>query len=176
MDPRKEAICNALAAFIRQRPGFDWHNYGDAASYRADVRAVGKDKQQAETLLTAVRWRDSITAEDMLKAGDGGGRLSIKDNFAIAGNRGPLHFTVDYCTGQYWCTEYRAAVARYLASLLWDHVRDHCMPPPMAGEGDRMYSMFEPGHKSPTAVSGGSWLRAHFRKEFGSAIQRRWFN
>ena len=38
MDPLKQAICDALATFIRTRPGFDPHNYGDAASYRADQR------------------------------------------------------------------------------------------------------------------------------------------
>ncbi len=211
MDPRKEAICNALATFIRQRPGFEYGNYGDAASYRADVRSVGRDKQHAETLLAAVRWRDSITADDMLKAAQAGGRLTIELRASDGANPNlpndaPLPVggvwigEVDYCTGQYWCTEYRAGVARYLASLLWDWTRDHAMPAPIswqvevpAADGGSDYKVvsFEPttaqlarigrrarisGRLYPGNLSAGSWLRAHFRKEFGSAIQRRWFN
>jgi hypothetical protein len=38
---------------------------------------------------------------------------------------------VDYCTGQYFPTEYRAAVARFCASVLWDFVREHAMPTPV---------------------------------------------
>jgi hypothetical protein len=181
MDPRKEAICNALAAFIRQRPGFEYGNYGDAASYRADVRAVGKDKAQAETLLAAVRWRDGITADDMLK--DRGGRLAVKEKPAgrtISGvfiaspvPDAPPVVEVTWCAGQYYCTEYRAGVARYLASLLWDYTRDKCMPAAIVRDGEKFYP-HAPGDKN--GVAGGTWLRAHFRKEFGSAIQRRWFN
>ena len=61
MDTRKEAICNALAAFIRQRPGLEWVNYATSnyaesrRAFFADKRAIERDKRDAETLLRAVR-------------------------------------------------------------------------------------------------------------------------
>lgn len=43
----REAMLTGLRAFIRQRPGFEFGNYGDAVSYRRDVRqafqALGND-------------------------------------------------------------------------------------------------------------------------------------
>lgn len=36
--------------------------------------------------------------------------------------------TVDYCTGQYFPTEYRRAVCAVLASALWDYTRENAMP------------------------------------------------
>ena len=48
----------------------------------------------------------------------------------------PLHGTpheirIDYCTNQYFSVEYRPAVARFCASVLWDWVRDNAMPGPV---------------------------------------------
>ena len=33
-------LLQRLERFIAQRPGFDWHNYGDSASYRADANTA----------------------------------------------------------------------------------------------------------------------------------------
>lgn len=105
----KEQITDALRAFLRQRPGLEWANYGSTASYRADSRSITRDLRDALELLRAVELR-SIPAESMLGTH---GRLTV----------GPR---IDWCTGQYWPVEYRAGVARYLAGLLWDHWRDRC--------------------------------------------------
>jgi hypothetical protein len=63
---------------------------------------------------------------------------------------------LDYCTGQYWPTEYRRAACAVLASALWAYQRDNLKPDPDCRPGDV--------------------LRAHFRKEFGRRIANRWFN
>lgn len=105
----KEQITDALRAFLRQRPGLEWANYGSTASYRAESRSITRDLRHAMELLRAVELR-SIPADAMLGKH---GRLTV----------GPR---IDWCTGQYWPVEYRAGVARYLASLLWDHWRDRC--------------------------------------------------
>jgi hypothetical protein len=177
IDTRKQAICNALAAFIRQRPGLDYRNYGNAADLRAEVRSIGKDLKIAAQLLRAVELAHGITADDMLKAADDGGRLSVY----LDTQNTPLqpgaqwddshNVGVSWCTGQYWPTEYRAGVARYLASLLWSHVRDNCLP---AADGDFTADPC----RSPTyrGQSAGTWLRAHFRREFGRGIADRFFN
>lgn len=63
------------------------------------------------------------------------------------------HF--DYVTGQYWCTEYRAAAAAVLAYALWD-----------AWRADLPDGLDAPGKV----------LREMARRRFGAGIQKRWFN
>ena len=116
---RREQILSALDDFIRQRPGLEAGNYGDAQSYNAEVRSIGKDRKDAFELLAAVGWRDSITADKLLEAAKSAysGRLSI--SFDDQGR-----CVLDYCTGQYFPTEYRRAVCAVLSSALWSYYRD----------------------------------------------------
>ena len=75
----KTALLEALSKFIAQRPGLEWGNYGDATLYRSESRSITKDRHHAETLLRYVALRDSITAEDIVKASKESfsGRLTI---------------------------------------------------------------------------------------------------
>lgn len=43
MEPRKQAILDALDAFVRQRSGMDFRNYGDVTSY-LQTRARPRDR------------------------------------------------------------------------------------------------------------------------------------
>lgn len=119
MEARKQALIDALQRFVAQRPGLEFANYGDVSAYRAEMRSITKDRHHAEELIRAVSWRDSITADDILHAAKHAhsGRLSITET-------APGAFTLDYCTGQYWPTEYRRAVANVLSSALWDYWRE----------------------------------------------------
>lgn len=171
-DTLKTAICDALATWIRQRPGLEFGNYGDVSSYQSEMRSIAKDKRDAETLLQAVRWRDSITAEKLIEAAKHAfsGRLEIKVEkfWQVADGEKTLaaEVKIDYTTGRYWPTEYRKAAAAVLASALWEHARD-------AGNG----SGYAAGFKDQSGREpDGNELRTVFRKEFGSAMQRRWFN
>lgn len=206
MDNLKESVCNALAVWIRQRPGLEYGNYGDAASYRAEIRSIARDKRDAETLLAAVRWRESITGQDIIEAAKGAysGRMTI-----TAHSSGKA--SIDYCTGQYWPTEYRRAAAAVLAGTLWTYARDNMSAParyrvecladtnadgspggyvpatrrefPTAADAET-YAQTVNARRYPSvhAVYGeqrmraGDYLRRKFRDEFGSAMQRRWFN
>jgi hypothetical protein len=147
---KKQQIITALRAFINQRPGLEYGNYGEPTSYRAEVRAIGKDLQQARELLRYVELRDSITADDILDASARAysGRLTIaqRDDGAVA---------VDYCTGQYWPTEYRKAACAVLARAIWDYLRGS-MPAGTSQPGD--------------------YLRVSARREFGRGMASRWFN
>lgn len=203
MDTLKQAICYALATFIRSRPGFEYANYGDAASYRADVRRAARQKRDAETMLAAVRWRDSITGADLIEAARGE-RLTIEATRVEYPNQLPTPYgyrvRIDYCTGQYYPTEYRAGVCRVLANALWNWQREN-MPAPYAHRVNYPDGMVSPAldiHAASEArtlhpaayltdlyripgrpdgsVSAGDWLRRKFRAEFGSALQRRWFD
>lgn len=109
----KEALLQALDAFIRMRPGFDPRNYGDRASYMSDVRRATRDLNHARALL---RWArlSSVRYEDLAAT------MTQRDRLSWDGAR------LDYCTGQYWPVEYRAAVVRALCSAVWAFARDYC--------------------------------------------------
>lgn len=158
----KSEICALLRAFVNQRPGLDYANYGDFSSYRSEVRGITRQRKDALELLRAVELRESITAEDM-RAGFRAfsGRLSL-----VSKNRKPA---LEYCTGQYFPTEYRAAVAAVCASILWAYMRG-CMPEP---KNHHTRDGIEVRYHG---LSAGEWLRRHFRREFGRGIQTRWFN
>ena len=141
----KTQIVLALSAWVSQRPGLDYGNYGDPVAYRAEMRSIGKDLQHARALINYVAWHDSITAEMILKAADNGGRLSfvVRDYGTVA---------IDYCTGQYWPTEYRAAACRLLSSVIWYWLRDNMLDP-----------------------ATGNDIRRQAARELGTSIARRWF-
>ena len=152
---KKQQIIAALRAFVAQRSGMDWHNYNDAASYRSEQREIMRDGKEARELLRAVELRDSITADDIIAASNRAfsGRLSIvgRDDGAVG---------VDYCTGQYFPTEYRKAVCALCASVLWDYTRVNY------GAG------FAQSAGRPVTSSE---LRAQLRREYGRGIASRWF-
>ena len=95
-------IKSALRAFVAQRPGFDYRNYGTVSAYRADQKRAMRDKADALALISAFpdeAARGFLT--DALK-----GRLSLEGDH------------LEYTAGQYYCTEYRAAVCRAVSDAL----------------------------------------------------------
>lgn len=128
-----------LGAFVLQRPGFDWRNYGDATSYRADMREATRQRNDALEMLAAIGWRDSIDANAIRAALQSGGRLTLSDCGRL-----------EYCTGQYYCTEFRAGACRVLSQLLWDYWRE-------------------------SGCTTGDAIRRKARQEFGRGCASRWF-
>ncbi len=157
----KSTIIAALDAWIRQRSGLEFGNYGDVSSYRSEMRSITRDLQHARAMLNYVAWHDSITAEMILDCAKSG-RLSI----VVDGDK----VSIDYCTGQYWPTEYRAAVCRLLSSVVWHWMAENA-PQPVA-----MYNS-ETG-EDVQRINGlriGDYLRKTASKELGTSIARRWF-
>jgi hypothetical protein len=150
----KSKIIDALNRWVSQRPGLDYCNYGDVSSYRAELRSIGKDLQHARALINYVAWHDSITAEMILDAAKSG-RLSIVVTDGTV--------AIDYCTGQYWCTEYRPAVCRLLSSVIWGWMRENA--PVDAG----------PIISHSNLQDVGGYIRKTARRELGTSIARRWF-
>ena len=150
----KQEICALLRAFVNQRPGLDFNNYGCAKSYRAELRKITRQRADALQLLRAVELRDSISAKDLIAPFETAfcGRLSLVET------KGKL--ALNYCAGQYYPTEYRAAVCAVLASVLWGYYREALADPIRKTDG-----------KSP-----GEYIRGCARVEFGRGIQSRWFN
>ncbi len=111
----KPTLTNLIHKFISQRSGIEWRNYmrdgndtAGRAALRADYSRILKHGRDARALLRAVEL-SSITAESITGHLTGGGRLSLE------GER------LEYVTGQYFPTEYRAAVCRILADMLITH-------------------------------------------------------
>jgi len=132
-------ILEALARFVAQRSGIDGRIYGGSReAFLGDYRRIQRDGREARALLRVVELStclpDSILV-DVLKSG----RLTWN------GKR------LDYCAGQYFPTEYRAAACRALASVLWNYW----------GDGGRYTA---------------DQIRAAAKSNLGRGIARRWFN
>ena len=97
-----QEIKSALRAFVAQRPGFDYRNYNTASAYRADQREAAQQKADALALINA--FPDEAARGFLEKHLDGRLRL----------DGGQLEYTA----GQYYCTEYRAAVCRAVSDAL----------------------------------------------------------
>lgn len=171
----KQALIVALRAFVNQRPGLEYGNYGDPVAYRAEMRSITKSRKDALALLASVAWRDSITAEKIIEAAKHAysGRLTITPK-----GEG---FELDYCTGQYWPTEYRNAVCAVLSGALWSYFRDN-MPAPVgmvkrtSGVGTfRTEYEIEAYPFAGKKVSAGDYLRMTAKRELGN-VGARWFN
>jgi len=171
-DELKAQVCDALAAFIRQRPGFETALY-DARTYRQESREASRDRRDAERLLSTVRSWHLIGAKELADASSEAfaGRLAITLPGEVpkySPHVGPAKGVhIEYCAGQYEPTERRAAACQVLARALWEAVREHEMPAPTVDPrtGDRLYG----------GVNAGTYLRKRFRNWFGSKIQKRWF-
>ena len=171
----KSKLIEALHAWINKRPGLDprdyirsWDDKAGRSAYFSEARSITKDLHHARQLLRYVELH-SITAEQILHASkhSAGGRLEIQ----------PLNdgegFSIDYCVGQYWPTEYRRAVCLVLASAVWDYLREN-MPP---ADG---VTVVDIGGKpleieSHRGMSPGDYLRKAARRELGRPIASRFF-
>lgn len=201
MNDRKENLLQALRAFARQRPGLEFGNYGELKAYRAELRSITKDLQHAQELLTAVALRDSITADAIVTASKRAysGRLTITEPK-------PGRFALDYCTGQYFPTEYRPAVCAALSAALWEYAREQTPAPEawrvaswsslsgrdygeacstreeaereLAEKGGQQYGHVQELVPFTDYMKGtpGDWMRWWGRKELGRSIAARWFN
>ena len=142
-------VLQAVRTFARQRPGLEFGNYGDVSAYRAELRGITRDLAEAQTLLGAIE-HTGMTVEELLAGFDAfSGRLTCAEvNGAVR---------LEYCTGQYWPTEYRRAVCAVAASALWQYYRDDFSASAKAGE------------------SAGDAIRRKFRSWFGRGLASRWF-
>ena len=110
----KMTTIEKLTKFVNQRPGLDFSNYGDRSAYRSEMAEITRDRTDYFELLSFAFSRiDNLNEQltDYLQKSSG--RLTLND----AGN-------LEYCTGQYFPTEYRPAANRMLANLIFASYRD----------------------------------------------------
>lgn len=147
---KKENIIQALRKFINQRSGISFADYnsGDWKSSRdaffGDYRPMLREGRDARLLLNWISGRDGITAENIIEASQRAfsGRLTIKP----AGDG----VQIDYTTGQYFPTEYRAAACSVLARVVSDYLL--------------------------ASVYDWAGVQKQVKNEFGRGIFSRWFN
>ena len=159
-DTLKEQRISALYTWIHQRPGLEYGNYGDWKAYQSELRSIRKDLHHARQLLRSVEL-SGITGEELLKAFSAySGRMTWNGK------------ELEYCTGQYWPTEYRRVVCAIAAQALWHYKREHCMPKPVLMHNSETGETVERYQD----LRAGDWLRQSFRREYGRGIQQRWFD
>ena len=118
-DNAKQAV-TAIVAYAAQNPGLEYGNYASGwndksgrAAYYSESRQITKDWHR---VCATVRTLYNVTEADILEASRGAfsGRLQV--------TREGDKIKIDYCTGQYWPTEYRkacASVLEYAAQLAY---------------------------------------------------------
>lgn len=189
METRKQAILAALDKFTRQRAGLEFGNYGDVASYRSEQRSITKDLHHYRELERYVMLRDSITADMLLEAARRAysGRLEIVEPNTPSKYNPCLKSSIvriEYCTGQYFPTEYRRAACAVLSAAIWAWWREHCMPKPAGtitltrgkGEPWQYTSEHDAYVRGKVRMSAGDWLRSNARREFSRGVAVRWFD
>ena len=102
-----------LVKFVAQRPCLEFANYGDSKSYNAESREITKDRNDFyELLCLAQRRIENLESKLTYNLEQTNGRLILKNG------------QLEYCTGQYFPTEYRPAASRILAQLIFNDYRD----------------------------------------------------
>ena len=135
---------NLCRAFIAKRPSLDardyirdWRDAEGRAIYCRESRRITQQLNDARAMLDYCA-SNGVDLTAALRVS--GARLCINANGAL-----------EYHVGQYWPTEYRAAVARAVSSAIWTYWRDQC------------------------GIDTADKLREKARKEFGRGIAARWF-
>ena len=142
----KQEVISDLRAFVAQRSGIEVGNYvspgcADLDGWRAlqaDRRLIGQQGRDARALLAYVE-ASLMDFATLVRPLTGAGRLSY-ENGALA-----------YTAGQYFATEYRAAVCRALAAALWAYWNSD--------------GLLKPGQVRQAAL-----------RTFGRGLAKRWFN
>lgn len=128
-----------LNKFVNQRAGLCFANYGDRKAYQAESREITKDRNDYYELLGLAtsrysEWVDGKQVSNLNQAlidylSKTGGRLTLKGE------------KLEYCTGQYFPTEYRPAACRVLVDLIWASYRDEVetnAPNPVYKDGNEI--------------------------------------
>jgi hypothetical protein len=109
----KAHIIESLRKHIAGRSGMDWRNYGSREAAMDDYRKILCHGKDARNMLRLVEL-SSMTAQELLAGFQAySGRLSYDESKGC-----------EYCAGQYYATEYRAAACAVLASAISQAVMD----------------------------------------------------
>ena len=140
---------NTLVKFVNQRPGLCFANYGDIRLYRSEMQEITRDRNDFFELLSLASSRIEGLDEKLKQyLTNTSGRLALdKDG------------TLQYCTGQYFPTEYRPAACRVLVDLIWASYRDE-------KETNSLNNVYNTGDE----------IRKAIRRRLSRRVARNYFN
>ena len=146
----KGHIIASLRKHIAGRSGMEWRDYGDRASAMEDYKRILRYGKDARAMLRLVEL-SSMTAQELLAGFSAySGRLSYDP---VKG--------CDYCAGQYYATEYRAAACAVLAHAISQAVLDDAI---------------EHRKRNPSTLgTPRQALESYAKRNLGRAIAARWF-
>lgn len=144
-----DAILSAIRALAESRPGFEPANYSDRASYMGDVRAATNALHDVREMLRYIEWRTSSHVQICTALAD---TVNSQRGRVSAYGDGKLEYTA----GQYYCVEFRPAIARLLADAIWRTWLEDMLS----------------GTDTPT----GDKIRARARRTFSRRVARRYFD
>ena len=165
------SIIEALTAFVNKGPRLEFVNYGGnpfnnsdqhreaVRAYRQESRRITRQLHDFRALAARVVGTASIdqpiTGDNLIEAS----KRAFSGRLTLVRNAEDDSYKVDYCTGQYWCVEYRAAACAVLAEALrmyWneDNPREY-------GDGHDM--------------TPNDWLANEARLALGRGVAARWF-
>lgn len=114
-------IFDELKKWIAQRSKLDFADYGDRTAYGQDSRQVQADGRRARAALAEARSLQPARLGVLLDSFRAfSGRLTWvpepTNSIGVSTGLEPAH--LEYCTGQYWPTEYRKAAASVLETYI----------------------------------------------------------
>lgn len=137
-----------LVKFVNQRPGLDFSNYGDVTAYRSESREITADKHDFFELLSLAQRRvENFEIKLTAYLNSTSGRLQLNE-------KGQL----EYCTGQYFPTEYRPAANNILRTLIWNSYSEE--------KNSNNEPVYKDGHE----------IRKAIRRNLSRRIAKNYFN
>jgi len=160
------ALC-ALADFAAQNPGLDFANYGQAKAYNDEMASISQDWKRFK-LAVALAANEGVTDAAIIAAAPSAfsGRLTWVSNDYLRENHGMnTDYTPrwDYCTGQYWPTEYRKAAATVLEQAIRDTRR--------ARPASKAIPQSIADLRRLNEQNGGCWFEPSTMRFFGTRIE-----
>ncbi len=162
--PSKQQLLTLLRAMLDQPARVNRKDYADSRTWQADCRKVALHQSDGMKLINELEALERITAAQIMAAARGTGTVEFHQRNG--------KWAIEYNADQNFPTEFRAAVARTCADVLWQDARSH-LPKP---DGEARPA----GADFTLPTWGGQYcgpkLRSLMRERWGSAMQRRWWN
>lgn len=175
-DPAANQAIGKLVEFAAQNPGLEFGNYGEWGAYNSERQSITRDWKNFVKALQAAS-DAGVTDKDVIEVAPRAfsGRLEWKQahrSIDANGSTFPKDSHWDYCTGQYFPTEYRKAATVVLEYATREHLRS--MPKVSRPTIETIAQL-----KELNRMNGGCWFgkgeMAFFGTRIESGILHEWY-
>lgn len=157
---QKNPAIAALTAFAAQNAGLEFGNYGDVRAYREEQRNISEDWRRFKDAV-AVAVAEGVTDAHVIAEAPHAFSGRLEWQTPANGVAHDSHW--NYCTGQYWPTEYRKAAATLMEYATRKAKQER--PPTVA----KVESIA--GLKALNAQNGMCWFEKSTMRFFGTRIE-----